>query len=154
MNGSKGVLLKQAKSFTLILVIFYTVYSVMMTLASAFAIAAGSVDWLGAGMTAEEANELSGIMVSTGAYITYFLTIVYIVLTVFLYISNSKFKKGETVSKIPYFFVAAVQIYSTISEMLSAPFSMWGLIVNMIIGTLAVMVIVILFKLESEIAYN
>lgn len=138
-----------AKRFSLIIGIVYTGYSLLNALATFLLLMASNVDWSAIELSEEDIATMSGLATSTSAIITYLFTFAYIVLTVFLYISYSKFKKEQPVSKIPYYFVVAFQIYSLISEVLSSATSLTGILFIAAIGGLAIYIIAYLFKKDK-----
>jgi|GEM_PF-2618656 len=148
MNEQKQLLLKKTKTFTLVLAIYCTVFSVI-SLLSAFTLTA--VDSLRDSMP-----ELNDLQVTTyDLYATYIGTLLLIVLSVFFFLNNKKLKEGNSVTKLPYFLFTLNQLYGIVSGLvvenpLSTGFLIFNLLFNVAIGSLAVIPMIYLSKLGEE----
>lgn len=136
---------KVIKKYTLILAVMYTLYSTMFIISS---ISIQLVNSFGLSSADLVALGMSNQVV----YMMYILTIIYIVVTILLYIWHSKLKRKVAVSKILYFAIVMIEAFNIINMFISGmdTYSYILLIINGITALLAILVIISLFMLEED----
>lgn len=147
MNEQKQVLLKKIKTFTLFLAIYCTVLS-FFSIVGVFSLSA--VESL-----MDSMPELADLEITTyDRYSAYIAVLLFIVLSIIFFVNNKKLKMGQVVTKLPYFLFALYQLYGIVSSLvvdnpLSVGILIFNVLFNVAIGSLGVIPIIYLSKLDE-----
>lgn len=144
--------LKSTKLCTLILAIILTIISVTMIFSSIgmIILQSGGLNNI-EGVNNTDIDQITQSVTFFDSFLVYFQTVLYLILTVFMYIFNSRLKKGLFVSKVPYFIIIFLQVYSIVISLLNYnPFALIGITCSIVVLLLALFPIIRLFKLEPS----
>ncbi|MCC4313264.1 hypothetical protein [Carnobacterium maltaromaticum] len=143
---------KSTKLCTLFLAIILTIISISMIFSSfgMLVLQSGALNNI-EGVNQAEMNQITQSVSFFDSFLVYFQTVLYLILTVFMYIFNSKLKKGVLVSKVPYFIIIFLQVYGMVISFLNyTSFALIGILFSIVIILLALFPIINLFKLEPN----
>ncbi|MFS7001799.1 hypothetical protein [Carnobacterium maltaromaticum] len=106
---------KSIKLCTLLLAIIFTIFSILMVFSSfvVLLIQIGALNNI-EGFNQAEMNQLMQSVSFFDSFLIYYQTVLYLILTIFMYIFYSKLKNGELVSKVPYFIIIFDEVYGII----------------------------------------
>ncbi|CCO11781.2 putative membrane protein [Carnobacterium maltaromaticum LMA28] len=144
--------LKSTKLCTLLLAIILTIISISMIFSSfgMLVLQSGALNNI-EGVNQADMNQITQSVSFFDSFLVYFQTVLYLILTVFMYIFNSKLKKGVLVSKVPYFIIIFLQVYGMVISFLNyTSFALIGILFSIVIILLALFPIINLFKLEPN----
>lgn len=150
MSENNEKYLKRTKGITLAIAILSTLSSLLSLLLSTIILIMQNVDWTTIGMSAEEAAEVSGILVHPILYYSYFTTIVGIVFCIIMYIFHAKLRKGEVVSQIPYFIPPILLVITIILSVIQQSSGIFSILLDSIVPVLAILAIINLSKIKQE----
>lgn len=144
--------LKSTKLCTLLLAIILTIISISMIFSSfgMLVLQSGALNNI-EGVNQADMNQITQSVSFFDSFLVYFQTVLYLILTVFMYIFNSKLKKGVLVSKVSYFIIIFLQVYGMVISFLNyTSFALIGILFSIVIILLALFPIINLFKLEPN----
>lgn len=143
---------KSTKLCTLFLAIILTIISISMIFSSfgMLVLQSGALNNI-EGVNQVDMNQITQSVSFFDSFLVYFQTVLYLILTVFMYIFNSKLKKGVLVSKVPYFIIIFLQVYGMVISFLNyTSFALIGILFSIVFILLALFPIINLFKLEPN----